>query len=56
MINCLIWKTTMEYNDINLNKAICKNPTPPFKMELDLFTLKEMCVKMQRIMSCKTKS
>ena len=27
----------------------------PLKRELDLFTVKRMCVKIQKIMSCKTK-
>ena len=36
MINCLIWKITMKYTDINLSKAICKNPTPRFKMKIRL--------------------
>ena len=36
MINCLIWKITMKFTAINLSKAICKNPTPRFKMKIRL--------------------
>ena len=40
---------------VNFIKAICENPTPAFKWKLDLFTLKGMCLTIQKIMNFKTK-
>ena len=41
---------------INFIKAIWGNPTLPFKMEIRLvYTEANVCVKIQKIMSCKTK-
>ena len=45
----------LKYTDINVIKAICGNPTLPLKWKLDLFTLKGVCVKIQKIIRCKTK-
>ena len=33
---------------VNFIKAICENPTPAFKWKLDLFTLKGMCLTIQK--------
>ena len=47
MINCLIWKfatVKLKYNDINIIKAICGNPTPSLKMEIRLvYTEGDVC-------------
>ena len=51
-----ISKTKLEYIDINFIKAICENPTHPFKMGLRLvYSEENVFVKTQNIMSCKTK-
>ena len=44
------------YTKIDVIKSICGNPTVPFKMEIRLvYTEANVCVKTQKIMSCKTK-
>ena len=44
------------YTKIDVIKSICGNPTVPFKMEISLvYTEANVCVKTQKIMSCKTK-
>ena len=48
MTNCLIWEFTL----LNWSILIL---LLPLKWKLDLFTLKGMCVKIQKIMSCKAK-
>ena len=57
MIDRLIYMLKLKYTEVYINfiKAICGNSTPPFKIVLQLFALKEMCVNIQKIMSCKTK-
>ena len=51
-----IWNIKLKYTKINFIKVICGNPTLPFKMEIRLvYTEAEVYVKIQKIMSCKTK-
>ena len=56
----------MKWTNINYGRAICENPDIDFALailenpiltsewKIDLFTLNAMCIKVQKIINCKT--